>query len=201
MADSFYDVLGVSQNASQAEIADAYRKQAMQWHPDKNQGSRESEERFKRIAEAYSALREPQSRNAYDQAVSEGSASGTFQEHRIDPETAAAMFFQEMIKLASELTMQNVKWSRIAEALMQKGCPSAVAESIARGVDSQRKVAVRKSAARALILAIGAIVLGIIATAISYNAAKTSALTRSCTHLLYTGPSMLAWRYFLQRTL
>ncbi|PJE57403.1 MAG: molecular chaperone DnaJ, partial [Candidatus Portnoybacteria bacterium CG10_big_fil_rev_8_21_14_0_10_38_18] len=51
----YYDVLGVSKNASQEELKKAYRKQALQWHPDRNK-SPEAEKRFKEINEAYEVL-------------------------------------------------------------------------------------------------------------------------------------------------
>jgi hypothetical protein len=89
----------------------------------------------------------------------------------MDPQAAAAMFIQEMIQLAYELTTQNVRWSRIAEALKKRGCPNNIADNIARGAEIQRKSVVRKSAGRAFLWAAGAIILGIIITAISYNSA------------------------------
>ncbi len=62
----YYDILGVSKNASDAQIKLAYRKMAMQWHPDKNKSS-EAEERFKEINEAYQILSDPQKKQTYDQ--------------------------------------------------------------------------------------------------------------------------------------
>lgn len=63
----YYEVLGVSRNASDDEIKKAYRKLAMKHHPDRNQGNKESEETFKLIKEAYECLCDPQKRAAYDQ--------------------------------------------------------------------------------------------------------------------------------------
>ncbi|MBI2819630.1 MAG: molecular chaperone DnaJ [Acidobacteria bacterium] len=63
----YYEVLSVSRLASPEEIKKAYRKIAMQWHPDKNpDNKKESEEKFKEAAEAYSVLSDPQKRSQYD---------------------------------------------------------------------------------------------------------------------------------------
>lgn len=65
----YYDLLGVSRNASVDEIKKAYRKQALEWHPDRHQGADKeaAEKRFKEINEAYQVLSDPQKRQAYDQ--------------------------------------------------------------------------------------------------------------------------------------
>ena len=62
----FYQVLGVSRSASADEIKKAYRKLAMQYHPDKNQGNKKAEEKFKEIGEAYEVLSDEQKRKNYD---------------------------------------------------------------------------------------------------------------------------------------
>lgn len=63
----YYDVLSVSRTASPEEVKKAFRKLAMQFHPDKNQGDKKAEERFKEINEAYEVLSDPQKRQMYDQ--------------------------------------------------------------------------------------------------------------------------------------
>ncbi|HEU4628516.1 MAG TPA: molecular chaperone DnaJ [Gemmatimonadaceae bacterium] len=75
MAD-FYTVLGVVRDASDDDIKKAYRKLAMQYHPDRNNGSREAEEKFKAITEAYDVLRDPQKRAAYDRYGEAGLRGG-----------------------------------------------------------------------------------------------------------------------------
>ena len=63
----YYEVLGVEKTASVEEIKKAYRKKAIQFHPDKNPGDKQAEENFKEAAEAYDVLSDPQKRQRYDQ--------------------------------------------------------------------------------------------------------------------------------------
>lgn len=77
----YYEILEVSKNATPEEIKKAYRKKAIQYHPDKNPGDKESEEKFKEAAEAYEVLSNPEKKQRYDQfghAGMSGSAGGGF---------------------------------------------------------------------------------------------------------------------------
>lgn len=77
----YYEILGVDKNATAEEIKKAYRKKAIQYHPDKNPGNKEAEEMFKEAAEAYGVLSDPDKRSRYDRYGHSGvggSAGGGF---------------------------------------------------------------------------------------------------------------------------
>ena len=81
MKKDYYEILGVSKNATAAEIKKAYRKKALEYHPDKNPGDKEAEEKFKEAAQAYEILSDEQKRAQYDQyghAAFEGGAGGGY---------------------------------------------------------------------------------------------------------------------------
>jgi len=74
----YYEVLGVEKNASEDEIKKAYRKIAIKYHPDRNPGNKEAEEKFKEAAEAYDVLHDPKKRQQYDQFGFDGPNMGGF---------------------------------------------------------------------------------------------------------------------------
>src|SRR5690606_1512485 len=74
----YYDILGISRTADQAEIKSAYRKLAIKYHPDKNPDSKEAEEKFKEAAEAYEILSNPEKRQRYDRFGHSGGGAGGF---------------------------------------------------------------------------------------------------------------------------
>lgn len=76
MAEDFYSILGTKRGASDEELKKAYRKLAMQYHPDRNPGNKEAEKKFRAINEAYDILKDPQKKAAYDRYGHEAFAGG-----------------------------------------------------------------------------------------------------------------------------
>ena len=73
---SYYEILGVSKTATDDEIKKAYRQLAIKYHPDKNKGDKEAEDKFKEATEAYEVLRDANKRRAYDQFGKQGVGAG-----------------------------------------------------------------------------------------------------------------------------
>src|SRR5512142_3086877 len=95
MAD-YYAILDVPRTAADEDIKKSYRKLAMKYHPDRNNGSKEAEERFKEITEAYDVLRDPQKRAAYDrygEAGLRGAGAAGF--HHVDLSEALGIFMRD----------------------------------------------------------------------------------------------------------
>jgi molecular chaperone DnaJ len=90
----FYALLGVSREASEAEIKKAYRKLAMEYHPDRNP-SPDAEARFKEITEAYEVLRDPEKRSTYDRYGKAGLSGGGFGFHHVDLGEALNIFMRD----------------------------------------------------------------------------------------------------------
>ncbi len=92
----FYDLLGLSREASEAEVKKAYRKLAMEYHPDRNSAP-DAEAKFKEITEAYEVLRDPQRRAAYDRYGKAGTsgAQGGFGFHHVDLSEALNIFMRD----------------------------------------------------------------------------------------------------------
>lgn len=95
MAD-FYQTLGVQRGASEDEIKKAYRKLAMTYHPDRNNGAKEAEEKFKAITEAYDVLRDPNKRALYDRYGESGLRGGAAGFHHVDLSEALNIFMRDL---------------------------------------------------------------------------------------------------------
>jgi DnaJ-class molecular chaperone len=110
----YYRILGVHLEATEDEIRRAYRRLALQWHPDRNPGSTEAEERFKEISEAYAVLIDRTKRGDYDR-VRRGTGPGDFHVNREDvfrdlfTDPRASAIFEE---LARELQRMGLRVDR-----------------------------------------------------------------------------------------
>ena len=102
-SEDYYRVLGVERRADATALKKAYRKLAVKYHPDKNPDNPSAEENFKRVAEAYDCLSDPQKRAAYDRFGKEGARAaeqgggfgggGGMRAHHVDPHDIFAQFF------------------------------------------------------------------------------------------------------------
>ncbi len=94
--NDFYTLLGVARDCSEADVKKAYRKLAMEYHPDRNPAP-EAEARFKEITEAYEILRDPQKRAAYDRygKAGVGAGQGGFGFHHVDLSEALNIFMRD----------------------------------------------------------------------------------------------------------
>lgn len=82
---NYYEILGVGKDSSQEDIKKAYKKLAMQWHPDRNIGNKaEAEEKFKKISQAYSTLSDPEKRKKYDLGSNDDSSNFGFGDEDVD---------------------------------------------------------------------------------------------------------------------
>ena len=94
----YYEVLGVDKNATEDQIKKAYRTIAIKYHPDRNPGNKEAEEKFKEAAEAYDVLHDPQKRQHYDQFGFSGPSGGGF-----DPFGGASMNMDDIFSMFGDI--------------------------------------------------------------------------------------------------
>jgi len=94
-AKDYYQILGLTKSASEAEIKKAYRKLALQYHPDRNKGDKAAEDKFKEVTKAYEVLSDPQKKQTYDQfgeaAFEQGAGGGGNPERAIVRGAAAGL--------------------------------------------------------------------------------------------------------------
>ncbi len=91
----YYEILGVTRQVTEVELKSAFRRQAKKYHPDRNQGDKNAEKKFKEIGEAYEILKDPQKRAAYDQyghaAFENGMGGGGAGQHGFGADFGASM--------------------------------------------------------------------------------------------------------------
>ena len=85
--EDYYSTLGLDSSASREDIHTAYKKLALKWHPDKNQGNEEAQKMFVNISTAYKVLEDEEQRKLYDKHGAEG-----LKEHNMSTEEAARQF-------------------------------------------------------------------------------------------------------------
>jgi molecular chaperone DnaJ len=143
MAD-YYATLGVEKSATEDELKKAYRRLAMQYHPDKNDGAKEAEEKFKEITEAYDVLRDPQKRAAYDrygEAGLRGGGGGGGYQH-VDLSEALNIFMRDFGFGASDMFgARGGSGGARAGADIKVAIPLTLAE-VATGVDKSLTIKV-----------------------------------------------------------
>ena len=118
MKKDYYEILGVSKNATAAEIKKAYRKKALEYHPDKNPGDKEAEEKFKEAAQAYEILSDEQKRAQYDQyghAAFEGGAGDGYR---------FSIFDSELVILFVKGIIFDIRSGNPYEYMVLIGCQS-----------------------------------------------------------------------------
>jgi molecular chaperone DnaJ len=123
----YYDILGVSRTASDAELKAAFRKLAMQHHPDRNPGDKDCEHRFKEIGEAYEVLKDPQKRAAYDRfghAAFEQGGMGAGPGFGSDFATAFSDIFDDLFGMGGRRGCRRRSPARIAPVRVRRPAPS-----------------------------------------------------------------------------
>jgi hypothetical protein len=176
---TYYQILEVPNDASHDSIKKAYRRLAMQWHPDKNPDKvEEATAKFKIISEAYAVLSDPNKRFDYDESLrKKQSETYTQQEGQstgqgMDYQTAAQMFLDELYAMAMELALQNKDWTKIYPMLIERGAPPMLAQIIAQNCENYRKTMVRKHFKKPFIKALIWFTIGGIVTLGSYGSSS-----------------------------
>jgi len=104
MSKNYYEILEIEKNSTGEQIKKAYRKLSLKWHPDKNSGNKEAEEKFKEINKAYQTLSDPTARNLYDiygedsEDLGGGGGSSSFEDDEIKRQYAEAEAQKEELK-------------------------------------------------------------------------------------------------------
>jgi molecular chaperone DnaJ len=140
----YYEILGVPKSASDDDIKSAYRKLAMKYHPDRNPGSKESEEKFKEAAEAYEILKDGQKRQAYDQyghaGLSGGGGFSGYDFGGFDLSDALRAFMRDFGGFGFEEFFGGGRGERISRGEDLRTRVSLTLEEIAAGADKTIKL-------------------------------------------------------------
>lgn len=110
---NYYDILGISREATDADIKRAYRRAALKYHPDRNPGDAEAAEKFKEAAEAYEVLSDPEKRKLYDRyGPNLGQKGRTTREQKQEPSTyePSDMMEEVLIELGWALVKEHGKY-------------------------------------------------------------------------------------------
>ncbi len=113
MSHELYEILGVSRSASHEDVKKAYRDGVMKWHPDRNPGNPEAEERFKAISFAYETLGDPTQRQLYDLSVD--LPNGT----TVNPDEVARLFTAVFGSFMDEKIPLFKKYARMYEKMQE----------------------------------------------------------------------------------
>ena len=120
MAD-YYELLGVSRSADTEEVKKAYRQLALKYHPDRNQGSKEAEARFKEVTEAYEVLRDSEKRALYDRYGEQGLKGGASGGAGFDFSDAIEVFMRDFGGFAGFEDLFGMRGARSQRAASKKG--------------------------------------------------------------------------------
>ena len=106
----YYEVLEVTKTATVEEIKKAYRKKAIQYHPDKNPGDKEAEEKFKEAAEAYDVLSNPDKRSRYDQFGHAGVSGAAGNGGPFGGFGGEGMSMDDIFSMFGDIFVQRFRW-------------------------------------------------------------------------------------------
>ena len=142
----YYNLLGVSRDAGTNEIKKAYRKLALEYHPDRNKGSKDAEERFKEVTQAYEVLKDSEKRAAYDRYGEQGLRGGRAGAPGFDFSDAIEVFMRDFGGVGGLADLFGMSGARARRSSAQKGQTVRIRMSITllevcRGVTKSVRVA------------------------------------------------------------
>ena len=142
----YYNLLGVSRDAGTNEIKKAYRKLALEYHPDRNKGSKDAEERFKEVTQAYEVLKDSEKRAAYDRYGEQGLRGGRAGASGFDFSDAIEVFMRDFGGVGGLEDLFGMSGARARRSSAQKGQTVRIRMSITllevcRGVTKSVRVA------------------------------------------------------------